>query len=159
MDAYTSVHLDSFIQTQLDHVVEIHIVRDAYDTVTPQGTSFRTRKRALLQDLRQGVNETENLNYTSPDINNTKFRAFWDFQEDYRNGCSLQIDQGLFPYLVAARNELSERGRLSRSESKRIQEEVLRSSDFIIDRLQDENPLHAQVIESLHDNFTAMRIK
>lgn len=139
-------------------MVEIHIVRDAYDTVTRQGTNFVARKEMLQKDLREVVNSTENLNFTSPELNNTKFRAFWDFQEDYRNNSSWQEEQGMFPYLQQARSADISQRRLSRSESRAIQREVLASSEAIVDGLLDENPLHAQVMESLHRNFTAMRL-
>jgi len=138
-------------------VLEIHIDRDVYDAVTPRGTRVRAQKETLRKDLQEVGNCTENLNYTSPDINNVKFKACWAFQEDYRNDNGLYETQGLFPYLQTARSKDSEQ-RLSRSESRSIRDEVLKSSDAIIDGLQQENPLHDQVIDILQRNITAMRL-
>lgn len=157
IDAYTSDGFNPLIPMELDHVLELHFVRDAYDSIVRQGTNFTARKEMLRQDLRDVANRIENLNYTSPDINNAKFRAFWTFQDDYRNNTGLQTEQGLFPYLALARSESSQR-KLKRSESKSIQREVLASYDKIIGGLRDEDPLHDQVIGTLHDTFTAMRL-
>jgi hypothetical protein len=74
-------------------------MRNGLDSVKPQGAGFHDRKKTLLSSLKEVVNTTENLAYTSRGINKFKFNAVNAFQEDYRNNNGRQLEQGLFPYL------------------------------------------------------------
>jgi hypothetical protein len=140
---------------ELDHVVELHIVRDAFDAIKPQGTDFARRQEELLEDLRDIVNKVENLNITAKEINQSKFKAFWNFQVDYNRDQGLQRKHGLIPYL----DQVTE-GKLTRGVSRRIGKEVVASYESIRDGLQDEKNEHEQVIERLHNNIVvAMKLK
>lgn len=151
--SHRDVYTDRSIKPsyEIDHVVELHLVRDAFDKVKPKGTSVRAQKECLRDTLKVAANAMENLAYTSPSINNRKFKAIYAFQEDYRDNKGLQSEQGLFPYL-------QEDGRLSRSVSRNIQKELLASSDKFVEALRDEDPLQAQVMDSIDRNFTAMKL-
>lgn len=157
-DAYTSNPLSSLTKKELDHVMKLHVVRDSYDAVTLHGTNFRARKKALLVDLQDIANDTKNLNFTTPKINQIKFEAVYAFQETYKTGDVRQEGQGLFAYLESAKSKHYD-GRLTREESGAISREMRAASDALIDGLQDENPLQAKVIDILHDNFVAMKLK
>ena len=140
---------------QLDHIVEIHQVRDAYDSVKKHGIGFRQRQTALRDILKETVNMMENLNLTTTGINQTKFRAVADFQEDYKLHPELAADNGLFYYLDRANSGTT---RLTRDVSRRIQKEMLSSKDKLLDALQDEDDLQGQVIEHLQKTSVAMRL-
>lgn len=140
---------------EMDHVVEIHLVRDAYDAVPLQGTKFKKRKAKLLLSLKDAVNTTENLAFTSPSINKSKFEAIEAFQNDYKQNSGRQLEEGLFPYL---QDELQKGREWSRSVSRNVQKEFLASSEKILDTLQDEDYLQNHVIDTLHKNFTAMKL-
>jgi hypothetical protein len=91
------------------------------------------------------------LTLYSHDINMLKFNAADSFQEYYCNNNGCQLEQGLFPYL-------QDEGRLAPSMSRNVQRGMLASSDMFIDSLEDKDILQAQVIESLQDNFTSMKL-
>lgn len=67
----------------LDHTLELHVVRDANDQISPTGVNTRARKEKLREDLKEIVNGVENLNFTTPEVNQTKFEGTYKFQEDY----------------------------------------------------------------------------
>lgn len=156
-DAYTAA--DSSKPTagsakELDHVVELHLIRDAYDGVRRKGTNFGQKQQVLLTDLRTAVNQRENLNLTTADINGAKFEAFDNFQKDYHLQQGRQVQEGLFPYL----QEALEGSRFDRTTSRRIQKEVVRSYDSLLEALPTEKPLYDDFESNLHKNFAAMRL-
>ena len=162
---------------ELDHTLEIHIARDAFDVATKQ-YSDRTRqqkavKTSLQDKVQEAINITRNLNFTTREINLLKFQACEDFQEDYRNrtndsgsgGCRgivsevLFLDQGLFPYLDHATNDVSSgQKKLTRKISGRIQKEMRKSSDAVLDCMEHEIGLEGEWAEALQRNLTAMRL-
>ena len=51
---------------QVDHVTELHVIRDNFDLIQKQGTGFQKKKQDLANLLRSNiVNEVENLNTTA----------------------------------------------------------------------------------------------
>jgi len=135
----------------LDHVLELHIIRDALDKVKKHGIKFEAHKQKLIWDVREAANSKENLNFTLKDINLSKYHVFSRFQEDYRNGN--HHENGIVPYLQDASNT-----KLTRSISQRIQNELINSKEFVIDELYEEKGLNAQIIKHLNDNLTAMKL-
>ena len=178
-DAYTGDQIKSIKGKDLDHVVEIHVVRDAFDAIPKHGMNFETNKKNLLEFAQSSaVNENFNLNFTSKDINQIKFRSFQAFQEDYRKG-TVEQAQGLFPYLEGEFHcsEASTAGSLnvndlflpikscnaeprkfSRKVSANIQREVKTSFDDVVSAFEEEQPLHGHMKEKLDDIKTAMRL-
>lgn len=154
-DVYAGQPLLRGMHYEMDHVVELHQVRDAYNSVTKNGTGFRARMDKLLLSLKDAVNVTENLAFTSPDTNKSKFKAVKSFLKDYRRGDGRQLEEGLFPYL---KDEFEVSHTWSRSVSKNIQSVLLTSSDKVIEELQEEDPLQLQVVETLQKDFTAMKL-
>ncbi|CAB9502447.1 expressed unknown protein [Seminavis robusta] len=155
-DAYTGFlhyEMDSS-QMDLDHVLELHVVRDAFDRVRPTGLHNKTSLKSHLSTL---LNQPTNLNFTTSEINQIKFRGVYRFQREY---CSpgpvkTEVEAGLVHYLKAA-NYRSQR--LSRKTTARIQDEIVRSYDAVSDGLYEEDPLQRNVLDLLHHNLTAMRL-
>ena len=159
-DAYTKRSLTKKYMgdAKLDHVLEIHVVRDAFDKVKKQGRNFLQRQQVLKDELKDLVNEETNLNFTTSSINNMKYSAFKEFQEDYNRGSVHKYkDAGLYGYL-RTRSHDSTKIRLSRDVSRRIRRETIYSYDFISDCLQEEDGLQGDFVEYLHDNMVAMRL-
>lgn len=164
-DAYTG---EAIIDTsmegmELDHVVELHVVRDAIDAIPKQGIQFERRKRLLIDFTKNSVvNEEFNLNFTTKKINVVKNKAFLAFQEDYRQGTGKQVEEGLLPYLadVYSIHHESRRvsGRFSRPTSYRIQQEVKLSFDEMMTRFELDRPLHGYMMETLTDIESAMKL-
>jgi hypothetical protein len=153
-DAYTGCVVTSVKGKELDHVVELHTVRDDFDAIPKHGMSFEKNKKQLLEFVRDSVvNEDFNLNFTTKDINLMKFKAFDAFQEDYRQGIGRQVQQGLFPYL-----EDEYDGRFTRKISGNIQIEVKSAMESILSAFEEEQPLHGYMVQNLQDRLTAMRL-
>lgn len=161
-DSYTgrSVSLEDK-ELQLDHVVELHIVRDAFDAIHKHGMDFERKRVNLLKFTRDWVvNEEFNLNFTDKDINLIKFKAFSSFQQDY-NTTGRRIDQGVFPYVVDeyySRSQECRKRRFSRKISGNITREVKHSFDSIYSAFEIEQPLHDFMMEKLKETETAMRL-
>lgn len=159
-DAYTSKTKQDMerLSTELDHVLELHVVRDAFDKLQPQGACFGQRKEALKQDLKVSLNEKENLNFTREYINQVKFRGVYVFQQDYGRD-NVHHESGLVGYLIDAKDDVKypER-RLSRRVSRNIKKEIVKSYDHVRDQLRDEDGAHGQFIAHLHDNMVAMKL-
>ena len=157
-DAYTAGAVTALgRRKQLDHVLELNVVRDAYDLIKPVGTGFQARNRALKQVLTTVANETENLNFTTRDINHIKTIGVQQFQHDYLHA-SGNVDLGLVHYLREATSTESEGQRLRRSVTAKIADEFVKSYNSIEDSLQHEDDLQGQIIDLLHTNMAAMRL-
>ena len=161
-DAYTEHTLESIEGLELDHVVELHIVRDAYDAIPKHGMDFEKNKKELMEFTRDSVvNEESNLNFTSKRINEWKFKAFYEFQKDYRSDTGKKAEEGLFPYLEDGYNLKTAGGkkkRFSRNKSRRIQTEVKKSFQYIISVFEDDQPLHGHMMDKLDASLAAMRL-
>jgi hypothetical protein len=148
---------------ELDHVVELHSVCYVFDASLRQreGPNFNARNAALKESLKDVVNDTKNLNFTSGNINtSTKFHAVDDFTKDFRNESGLYKEAGLLPCLKNANSQKDPDFKLDRSITKKIQRCELKASfDFFIDEVQEmDDALHGKMAESLHDLFTVMRL-
>jgi hypothetical protein len=138
---------------ELDHVVELHIIRDCYDSIRKHGTNFADAQGNLQKELRCKVNHFTNLNFTTKDINRYKFKATDEFQKLYLSNQSIP-DQGLFDLL-----QESDGKRLSRQDTKRIQGEMYNSWKAIEDMIEHEQPLQVDFEEILNANMSAMKLK
>jgi hypothetical protein len=163
VDAYSARPIKIGRSTELDHILELHVLRDCWDALQPTGTGFKEKKEALLSDVRDAANQTGNLNFTTCDINNIKFQAIYAFQADYNTDKIVYEDQGIFPYLLDAKRQegvtaVVTQHKLSRQESRNIQKAWRSSREVIVDNFADENPVHAQMIALLQDNIRAMKL-
>eukprot|EP00536_Pseudo-nitzschia_multiseries_P011698 jgi/Psemu1/308434/fgenesh1_kg.411_\ len=149
---------DDPLRLELDHIVEIHVVRDCYDGIRKTGTGFAKRKDDLKATLRNSiVNEVSNLNFTTQSINQSKFRATDDFQRAYRcRGNNVDDGQGLFEHLLG---HLQQDGSGSdRRTTARIQAELYDSWKAMEEKLEEEQPLQGEFMEHLHRNMVAMKL-
>lgn len=154
-DAYTGCAVTSIKGKELDHVVELHTVRDAFDAISKHGMNFEKNKKHLLEFVRDNVvNEDFNLNFTTKEINLMKFKALDAFQEDYRQGIGRQVEQGLFPYLE---DEYVE-GKFHPEILANIQREFKSAMESTISAFQEEQPLHGYMMQNLQDMLTAMKL-
>ena len=78
-DCYTGETYDDIRVPNLDHIVELHLLRDCYDLVS--GTT--ETKRPLFSIVRSTANEIQNLNFTSEVLNQAKHCAVKSFCEDF----------------------------------------------------------------------------
>jgi len=151
-DAYTNKRWSS--AHELDHVLELHVVRDNFVQVRKQGNSFVVRQEKLMNDLIRVVNDTPNLNFTSRIINITKHHGFKNFQKEYWSNDRSSSDD-IVHYLKASsvQNE-----KLKRRETAAIRKELLHSYDAVEAQLRHENALHEDFSYHLHKNLAAMKI-
>ena len=96
-DAYTSDVILETPELNLDHVVELHLIRDCYDLVP----STADDKTCLFFYTKHISNNVENLNFTSKKINQAKHCAVKSFCEDYHDNHS--HEDGLRHYLSQKR--------------------------------------------------------
>ena len=78
-DCYTGEAYDDIRVPNLDHIVELHLLRDCYDLVS--GTT--ETKKPLFSIVRSTANEIQNLNFTSEVLNQAKHCAVKSFCEDF----------------------------------------------------------------------------
>jgi len=154
-DAYTGFtrYQMKGLPIDLDHVLELHVARDAFDRI--QTTGVRRRKKIAVAKERfvNLLNQPFNLNATTSEINQIKFRGVYGFQRDYHLG--IGSDTGLVHYLEAANYKSK---RLSRKTTACIQSEIVRSYDSLSNNLREEDGIESQMLDLLHDNLTAMRL-
>ncbi|KAI8829310.1 hypothetical protein BC829DRAFT_157396 [Chytridium lagenaria] len=125
---------------ELDHVVELHIVRDAAKWV---------KRHQLAAWVKPVVNMDENLNFTSQSNNRLKFEANKEFAHDYAMGNGVG---SLAHYLRL-------QGGLSRNVTRRIGSETKKSFDFILDTLEPNSFIEHIVVDYLHDRMVAMDLE
>ena len=159
-DAYTGEYLPTKLTAniELDHVVEIQIVRDVFDTITkPKGSGFPEKKKRLRDHLRDHViNETKNLNFTETVINKAKFEAVDEFLQARKNPESALMP--LFHYLQTNAAKGTRRAR-RRETTKRIQKEIYDAADAVVDGLEIEQPLHKEYQDELILAIADMKLK
>ena len=80
-DAYTRRDISDTLNLNLDHVVELHFLRDCYDIAV--GSSVE--KTSLLSFVKSVANKTHNLNFTSQAINQAKHCAVKQFCDDFKS--------------------------------------------------------------------------
>ena len=84
LDAYTGAMIQQ--SYQLDHVCELHVVRDAFVAIRQRFGDVVLLNDVLIKSIVKAVNQKENLNLTTAFINHIKFIAFRNFQQDYHRG-------------------------------------------------------------------------
>ena len=93
IDAYTCKAICDTPELNLDHVVELYLLRDCFDLVPGNDDD----KQILLSLVRFNANRKYNLNFTTQTINQAKHCAVKSFCEDFRdNHCHMD---GLRHYL------------------------------------------------------------
>ena len=88
LDVYSNMKVGEVTNQdqQVDHVTELHVIRDNFDLIQKQGTGFQKKKQGLANVLRSNImNEVENLNTTTAKININKCEAIQEFQAVYLN--------------------------------------------------------------------------
>ena len=80
-DAYTRRDISDTLNLNLNHVVELHFLRDCYDIAV--GSSVE--KMSLLSFVKSVANKTHNLNFTSQAINQAKHCAVKQFCDDFKS--------------------------------------------------------------------------
>jgi hypothetical protein len=91
-DSYTGILISDASMCQLDHIVELHFVANAWNEIATAIENHRIG--VFLAFLREQVNNIVNLNLTSKKLNLAKFRAMRNFESAHN-----QAD-GLFPFMV-----------------------------------------------------------
>lgn len=159
LDVYSNMKVGEVTNQdqQVDHVTELHVIRDNFDLIQKQGTGFQKKKQGLANVLRSNImNEVENLNTTTAKININKCEAIQKFQAVYLNNSRQNPDQGAFEFLF----EVMSRSRsLSRTLTKNIQSELYKSWEAIDGMFEDEQPLQGEFQALLHKNIVAMKLK
>lgn len=152
-DSSLPTQYNQMLDFQLDHVLELQVVRDCYDQMRHLGgTGIRKKKEDCLPELKAAVNAACNLNFTTGTINMLKEDGVRRFQNSYLAG--IGQNNGLLGCLVEVGPKLT------REVSKRIQSTTDQSGNAIIDLLQtDECPVKAAMVEALHSNLVAMKLK
>jgi hypothetical protein len=84
-DAYTGLtrYKMKGLPIDMDHVLELHVARDAFDRVQSTGVGRRKKKAVAKDHLTRLLNQPSNLNATTSDINQIKFRGVYGFQRDW----------------------------------------------------------------------------
>jgi len=84
-DAYTGLTRFKMkgLPIDMDHVLELHVARDAFDRVQSTGVGRRKKKSVAKDHLTRLLNQPSNLNATTSDINQIKFRGVYGFQRDW----------------------------------------------------------------------------
>jgi hypothetical protein len=100
-DMYTGILISDASLFQLDHVVELHFVANAWNEMA---TAIESHRVGLFSAfLRQHVNDTMNLNLTSKRLNLAKFRALKKFESSQnQEGGFLPflLDEGIHPIII-----------------------------------------------------------
>jgi hypothetical protein len=157
-DVYTKAPVQQSME--LDHVVELHVIRDCYDQIKSHGkrSAFELKKKDLLDDLREYVNETENLNFTPATINQVKFKGVYAYLT--LNVASTEL--GLVHYLrKAADTGIRGAEKLSRRETRRICKETALSAAHIghlLNEEDDDTQLHSAMLDHFTEMITGMRL-
>ena len=166
-DVYTEIEISDDLvmefsketSLQLDHTVELHVIRSCADKVL--GTRPTKEKAMLTEFLREEVvNEAPNLNFTTAEINQVKYRAFDAFAEDYfYTGIEVK-EQGLFDYLIEAGREKG----IDRDTTGRIRKATFEAFEHINGALvkEDEQPGGAErlrLMEELDGCMRAMKLR
>ena len=141
---------------ELDHVVELHVVRDAFDKVNPPGVDVAAQKEDLKEHLKVVLNDAKNLNFTLPIVNEFKFKGVDAFQREYHRDAASAKGTGLTHFLKQAFEE--GKTRLPRATTRNIGKEMAKSFDFVGDNLHIEKAAEQDLLNLLHDNMVAMRI-
>ena len=140
LDAYTGEGVLALTEPNLDHVVELHMLRDCFDRVS----SSTCNKARLLHNVRSASNIVPNLNFTTKAINQKKHSAVKEFCDDFDfQRCN---SDGLRFYLTQER--------FTEDIRDNILEETAMSLDAILCFLTD----HEDICASIHDMMEKMAV-
>lgn len=137
-DAYTRRLISDTPNLNLDHVVELHFLRDCYDLVPGDSDE----KKSLLSFVKTVANKTHNLNFTSQAINQAKHCAVKHFCEDFKSN---QCHADGFQYYLS-QTKLDEDVRSS------IMDQTYVSMDYVIYLFND----HEAILEHVNAAFEKM---
>ena len=79
LDAYSGESVARLVDRNLDHVVELNLLRDCYDRVLPTSDD----KARLKHNVRSAASIVPNLNFTTQSINQKKHSAVKMFCDDF----------------------------------------------------------------------------
>ena len=135
LDVYTGQAISQLCQSNLDHVVELNLLRDCFDRVS--GTS--EDKALLKHNVRSAASIVPNLNFTTQSINQMKHCAVRQFCDDFENKqCHLD---GLRFYL--------QQQRLTEDTRVKISEETAQSLDAITCFLTDHDEMCGNICDMM----------
>lgn len=148
-DVYSAIGIDEIAgKKELDHVVELHLVRDLYDSTVRSGSDL-----SLMDGIRQAINGISNLNFTSGDLNKQKFRAMDAFADDFRNDCVKT--GGITRYLLDSQSKDKP---FTRSVTRNISVEFRRSFDSFTEHLDQESS-KSKFTSAFIENAQEMSVK
>jgi len=179
LDVYTEKSLTGkfLSESHLDHVVELHVIRDCFQQLVRDPKLKRVGRysgeRALaikhieddcLQAVKSNVNEEDNLNFTTRGINKDKYNAVAKFQKEWQSANKDWDMPGLVHFLLLEQEDIqprtvTKRNNMSRKVTRRIQSEMKKSWDAINDKFEEEQPLQKEFKGFLRANMVAMDLK
>ena len=146
-DDYRNV-VRGFEHEEVDHVVELQVVRDMVERLRPSGAHASAARDAIVRGLHDScMNEVQNLNVTNMEVNRSKRWAVDTFLKHYHAGEPVS--------LIDALNERGDAGHWSRADSARIAKETWASQHFIVDTLP--NAVGAQHAGAAEEYLSALQ--
>jgi hypothetical protein len=151
-DIYTDCAISSLSGYELDHIMELQLLRDALDVgFPPTRTNIENSNRAATVDiLKQIVNDIQVLNFTKVNINKVKGEGVTEFLEDFKKGPKFISEEGMFAYWGL--------GKVKREESRKIQVATKAAFEFVMTNFQPDNFKQEMIGDTLHDMFVNMRL-
>ena len=149
-DPYQQLDIKGTKGLELDHVVEIQMMRDSFDDTVQKWHPSKTKKSDLTSCVKSSINISDNLAFTKKGINNLKFQAVRSFLLDYKDK---ETDDkgtgpGLHDYLLKGTS--SGRRQLTRKVTRQISREMVNAFEKIQDSLPVEKPIVADLEYKLH---------
>lgn len=139
-DKYTNTQIHSLERYDLDHVVELQIIRDVLDEMRPS--------ESFIEDIKKKANDLDNLNFTTTEINMGKCKATSAFLSDYKKD---QVHrQGYFHYLRSSN--------LTRDQSFRISSAVKISFEAMTNAFELETPIVRSFDEEMNSIFLKLKL-
>lgn len=132
---------------ELDHVLELQVVRDCFDKSDRRiGVDYEKKRKGVLLDVREAANDKTNLNFTTKVNNEAKSSAVREFQNASSGVGGASVEAGFLHFL----SEESGGGpaKISRKVSQRIHKSTYKSGYALIDALQtDECPVKEAMVD------------
>jgi hypothetical protein len=152
-DSYTGASIDikDTRNTQLDHIHELQVARNAYDTFS--STLSKSDSKTITLAICKGFNDTSNLNFTTTIINQSKGGAVTSFLDDFKSDSLISENAGITEYLL-------DRSKFTRQYTDNICKELLSSYDSVVSTFHQENSLESLFCDEFHNLcVTGMRLK
>lgn len=140
---------------ELDHVLELQVVRDCFDKSDRRiGVDYEKKRKGVLFDVR----EAANVNFTTKVNNEAKSSAVREFQNASSGVGGASVEAGFLHFLSEESGEGP--AKISRKVSQRIHKSTYKSGYALIDALQtDECPVKEAMVDELSKNLVAMKLK